>query len=175
MFDAILRTYRGDPEVGPAGVFNYANQYLFTRLIRGTFLTAFIANYNPFNKSLRFCNAGHPAAVLIRADGEVKLLDDPKGIPLAVSKEFQWQNGQIDFNPDDVLVLYTDGVTEAQAPDGSLFGTARLIDAAMNGEMRADAIVQRLQAALAEHQYGRKQKDDQTFIVIRLRTTTDSE
>jgi serine phosphatase RsbU (regulator of sigma subunit) len=174
MFDAILRTYRGNPEVGPAGVFNYANQYLFTRLIRGTFLTAFIANYNPFDRSLRFCNAGHPPALLIRADGEVELLDNPKGIPLAVSKEFQWQNGQVDFNPDDVLILYTDGVTEATAPDGSLFGINRLIDTAVNGAMRADAradaMVQRLESALSEFQHGQKQKDDQTIMVIKLIT-----
>jgi sigma-B regulation protein RsbU (phosphoserine phosphatase) len=171
MFDAILRTYRGNPDAGPAGVFNYANQYLFTRSIRGTFLTAFIANYNPFNKSLRFCNAGHPPALLIRADGKIEHLDSPKGIPLAVSREFQWQNGQIDFNPDDVLILYTDGVTEAAAPDGSLFGIERLIDAATNGAMHAQAIVQRVEAALAQHRSGRKQKDDQTFIVIKLVTT----
>ncbi|WP_455212273.1 PP2C family protein-serine/threonine phosphatase [Kaarinaea lacus] len=175
MFDAILRTYRGNPDAGPAGVFNYANQYLFTRLIRGTFLTAFIANYNPFNKSLRFSSAGHPPALLIRANGQVKLLDSPKGIPLAVSKEFQWQNGQIDFNPNDVLILYTDGVTEASAPDGSLFGIERLIDASVNGEMHANAIVQRVEAALAEFQHGQKQKDDQTFIVIKLVTANNNE
>jgi len=173
MFDAILRTYSGNPETGPAGVFNYANKYLFTRLIRGTFLTAFIANYNPFNKNLRFCSAGHPPALLIRANGQVQLLDNPKGIPLAVSKEFQWQNGQVDFNPNDVLILYTDGVTEASAPDGSLFGTERLIDAAVKGVMRADAIVRRVEEALAEHQHGQKQKDDQTMIVIKLLTTND--
>jgi len=175
MFDAILRTYRGDPEAGPAGVFNYANRYLFTRLIRGTFLTAFVANYNPFNKSLRFCNAGHPPALLIRAGGEVDMLDNPKGIPLAVSREFQWQNGQIDFNPDDVLILYTDGVTEASAADGSLFGLERLVDAAMGGEMRSEAIVQRVQAALVEHQQGQKQKDDQTLIVIKLVMANDKQ
>ena len=173
MFDAILRTYRGNPDAGPAGVFNYANQYLFTRLIRGTFLTAFIANYNPFDKSLRFCNAGHPPALLVRANGDIEHLDNPKGIPLAVSREFRWQNGRVDFNRDDLLILYTDGVTEAAALDGSLFGIERLIDTATNGVMLTDAIANRIQAALAEHQHGQKQKDDQTFIVIKLVTNND--
>jgi sigma-B regulation protein RsbU (phosphoserine phosphatase) len=174
MFDAILRTYRGNPDAGPAGVFNYANQYLFTRLIRGTFLTAFIANYNPFNKTLRFCNAGHPPALLIRVDGSLEHLDNPKGIPLAVNREFRWHNGQVDFHPGDVLILYTDGVTEAAAPDGNLFGMERLIDAATNGAMHAHAIAQRVEAALARHRDGRKQKDDQTFIVIKLVTNNEN-
>jgi serine phosphatase RsbU (regulator of sigma subunit) len=173
MFDAILRTYKGDPDTGPAGVFNYANPYLFTRLIRGTFLTAFIANYNPFNKSLRFCSAGHPPALLIRAGGTVEWLDSPKGIPLAVTREYQWQNGQVDFNPDDVLILYTDGVTEAAAPDGTLFGIERLKAVALAGPMHAEAITQRVESALIEHQHGKKQKDDQTLIVIKLLTTDD--
>jgi serine phosphatase RsbU (regulator of sigma subunit) len=173
MFDAILRTYKSNPDIGPAGVFNYANPYLFTRLIRGTFLTAFIANYNPFTKSLRFCNAGHPPALLIRTSGTVQMLDHPKGIPLAVSREFQWQNGEVDFNPGDVLLLYTDGVTEAAAPDGSLFGIDRLKTVALAGAMQVDAIKQRLETALLEHQHGEKQKDDQTIIVIKLRNTLD--
>jgi serine phosphatase RsbU (regulator of sigma subunit) len=171
MFDAILRTYKGDPDTGPAGVFNYANPYLFTRLIRGTFLTAFIANYNPFNKCLRFCSAGHPPALLIRAGGTVEWLDNPKGIPLAVTREFQWQNGQVDFNPDDVLILYTDGVTEASAPDGTLFGTERLKSVALAGPLHPNAIIQRVESALAEHQHGQRQKDDQTLIIIKLLST----
>ena len=169
MFDAILRTYRGNPDTGPAGVFNYANQYLFTRLIRGTFLTALIANYNPFTKSLRFANAGHPPALLIRADSlRVEFLDNPKGIPLAVNKDYKWQNGHVDFHPGDVLILYTDGVSEAAAPDGTLFGIERLVDTALNGTLQAGAVVQRLEAALLKHQQGRKQKDDQTIIAIKL-------
>lgn len=173
MFDAILRTYKGNPDIGPAGVFNYANPYLFTRLIRGTFLTAFIANYNPFTKSLRFCNAGHPPALLIRGSGVVQLLDHPKGIPLAVSREFQWQNGEVDFNPGDVLILYTDGVTEAASPDGSLFGIDRMKSVALAGPMQVEAVKQRLETALLEHQRGKKQKDDQTIIVVKLRNTLD--
>ncbi|WP_455210062.1 PP2C family protein-serine/threonine phosphatase, partial [Kaarinaea lacus] len=66
MFDAILRTYPPDYDAGPAGVFNYANRHLFTRTIRGSFITAFVSAYLPDENVLSYCNAGHPPPLLKR-------------------------------------------------------------------------------------------------------------
>jgi len=181
MFDAILRTYRPDLEAGPAGVFNYVNQYLFTRTIRGGFITAFVSGYFPAENLLTFCNAGHPAPFLKKI-GAKKVggqnsnlpennatlirLDESIGIPLGIIPDGEWTNASIEFEPNDILVLFTDGVTEAKSKSGDMFGEDRLSEIILQSKNEPKVILNNIEEALAQHQRGSKQSDDQTLLVV---------
>ncbi len=169
MFDAILRTYREGVAPGPAHVFDYANRHLFTRLIRGSYITAFAANFDPQRNLLRYVNAGHPPPLLRRARGGVEYLPgEATGIPLGVTQDYQWSNAALEFLPGDLLLLYTDGVTEAQDRQGRALGSGRLAELLAQTPGDAETVLMQLRTALEAHQAGARRRDDQTMLVLQL-------
>lgn len=168
MLDAILRTYRGSVEEGPGRVLDYANRHLFTRRVRASFITAFIVNYDAALHRLSYANAGHPPALLkrCRTSGDVEILGEPAGIPLGVDKTAAWTHGGIDMAPGDCLVLYTDGITEAQSVQDEQFGLGRLVDLVVQARAEPQAIRDAVCAALDQHLDGHSAADDQTLIVL---------
>lgn len=168
MFDAVLRTYHGPPENGPANVFNYTNRYFFTRTMRGSFITAVILNYDPRKKRLRYANAGHPPVILKTPQGELLELNQNCGIPLGVEPGWQWQNTEINIAPGSILVSYTDGLTEALSPQGKQFGVERFKNVIRNTNGTAQAYKDALVQAVQEHQQGSQQADDQALVVMHI-------
>jgi sigma-B regulation protein RsbU (phosphoserine phosphatase) len=88
------------------------------------FVTVFYGVLNPRTGAFRYCNAGHNPPILLQADGTCTL--GRTGLPLGILEETAWESGSVQLAPGNALVLYTDGVTEAQARDGILFGQRRL-------------------------------------------------
>ncbi len=168
MFDAILRTYPLDFDAGPAGVFNYANRHLFTRTIRGSFITAFVSAYLPDANTLSYCNAGHPPPLLKRYKKplEVLLLEESTGIPLGVTPDGQWQSASVEMLKGDTLILYTDGLTEAASQSGEAFGLQRLRSIIAQSDNKPDIILKNIEQALLAHQQQDHQNDDQTLLII---------
>ncbi len=76
---------------------------------------------------LYYTNAGHCPALLIRQDGAVERLE-PTGGVIGVHQGFEYEEKEISISPGDLLLLYTDGIIEAQTADGEMFGEQRLID-----------------------------------------------
>lgn len=168
MFDAILRTYRESVSLGPANVFNYTNKYFFTRMLRGSFITASILNYDAGTRTILYANAGHPPALLRTPAGEVVCLDQNHGIPLGVDPHWQWENTRIAIESGSVLLNYTDGIIEAPSGSGEQFGLPRLQDCLREASGDAHAIKDAIIAALALHSGAREQSDDQALVVIAI-------
>lgn len=169
MLDAILRTYPEPVDAGPASVMGYVNKHLFTRKPRATFVSAFICNYNPEPRRLRYACAGHPPPLVRHADGSVEVLDVPADIPLRVERDYGWAEGERIMARGETLLMYTDGVTEARdAGDQELGmdGVAKLLEKA---EGDAAAVLATMQAGLQAHRGGREPRDDETLIAIQFR------
>ncbi len=166
MFDAILRTYQPNVNLGPAGVFNYANKYLFTRLIRNGYITAFVSSFQTESHILSYANAGHPPPILKRSDNSIEILSDNVGIPLGISQGNQWQSSEVMVNKNDVLVVYTDGVTELMSPEGEFFGEQKLIDIIKDSDNSPDSILSNIKAELKLHKKNNSNSDDLTLIII---------
>jgi len=168
MLDAILRTYQGEDEQGAANVFNYANRHFFTRISRGSFITASIVGYNPVSGSLFYANAGHPPVMVVMPDNRIEYLNENIGIPLGVDPDWQWQNSEKKVVPGSVIISLTDGILEALSPDKKRFGIDRLERAVSqchgSAQNYLDAIVQ----AVITHQQGQAQADDQAIVVIKI-------
>ena len=85
------------------------------------FITTFYGLIDPENKRLLYINAGHNPPLLLRADGTSTLLDQ-SGLPLGVFADSRYSESVVDFRSGDILVLYTDGVTEARNRRDESFG-----------------------------------------------------
>ena len=87
-----------------------------------TFATLFVGIVDLTTSSLTYCSAGHPPAILVSAQsGEAELLDVQSGV-VGAFHDMEYKNGTIRLHEGDILLLYTDGTTEARSPEGAFFG-----------------------------------------------------
>src|SRR5258705_570420 len=106
-------------------VMRKVNSLVFESTDRHKFVTAFYGLLDFRNRVLTFSNAGHNPPILLRADGSIVNLVDG-GVALGVLAEAHYEERPIAVRPGDVLVFYTDGVSEAVSPQGEQFGTKRI-------------------------------------------------
>lgn len=114
------------------------------------FVTVLFCVYDPSSGVLAYANAGHTPAALVSADGVVSELPGATGLALGLVAGRRYPSFRWDVPHGSLVFLYTDGVTEAIAPDGSWFGQARLFDllaacAALPPDEAIDAVVDAVQ------------------------------
>ena len=124
----LYSTYRGLLRRGiePASLMRKLNNLLVERIDPESFATFFLALLDPRKRSLHYCNAGHNPPILVRQDGSYERLEEG-GPVLGFLPELSYISAKAELKPGDVLVLYTDGVTEAANAEDELFGEERLI------------------------------------------------
>jgi serine phosphatase RsbU (regulator of sigma subunit)/catechol 2,3-dioxygenase-like lactoylglutathione lyase family enzyme len=134
----------------------------------GAFASLFFADYHDPTGGLRYVNCGHLCALLLRRDGTLDRLE-PTSAVLGLFQDWECSVGECRLGPDDLLALYTDGVTEAFDDAGEEFGEQRLVDALRRHRDRApDSLLSCLVdevRAFSPHE----QHDDLTLIVARRR------
>ncbi|MFF3443282.1 PP2C family protein-serine/threonine phosphatase [Streptosporangium sp. NPDC002721] len=166
-------TLRADAprHISPSRVLEQLNRALLAQRVRdGRFLTVVCAIFRPDGDGFTgmLSTAGHPSALLRRADGSVESLRTP-GVVLGIMEETRLGNIRFDLRPGDTLVLYSDGVTEAHPPGRQdLFGDERLV--ALLAECRdldADDIVRRIGDAALDHSQG-QMTDDMAILTLRV-------
>jgi len=128
------------------------------------FMTAIYGTFDPVSGHFRFARAGHPPAFLRRAEGRVERLL-PRGLGIGLSAhQFAGTVEQVEgrLEPGESLILYTDGLTEAQSPDDSLFGEAHLAEVLQaEGDPRTLIL-----AAVEAFIQGRPLEDDLTLLIL---------
>ncbi|MGS2646725.1 SpoIIE family protein phosphatase [Streptosporangium sp. LJ11] len=166
-------TLRADAprHISPSRVLEQLNRALLAQRIRdGRFLTVVCAIFRPDGDGFTgmLSTAGHPSALLRRADGSVESLRTP-GVVLGIMEETRLGNIRFDLRPGDTLVLYSDGVTEAHPPrQQDLFGDERLITLlAECRDLDAGDIVRRIGDATIAHSRGRM-TDDMAILALRV-------
>jgi PAS domain S-box-containing protein len=107
-------------------VLSQTNRLLIEKKDLPGFVTVFLGILDPDRGHLRYSSAGHPYGFLKRASGDMELLGSGSS-PLGVFDDASWNTGEVAVGAGDLLLLYTDGVTEARN-DGELFGEARLAE-----------------------------------------------
>jgi len=122
---SLIRTYLAEHPFAPALAFDAVNRRILQDTLGTEFVTGFLGVLDPGSGRLTYANAGHCPGLLLRADGEVDWLTRT-GMALGVVDDAAWEEEQVDLESGDLLVLYTDGVTETPDPDGALFRMPRL-------------------------------------------------
>ena len=163
----MLRAFSATVE-GLPNVMNMLNDYLVADMTRGNFMCMFIALIEPETGLLRWCNAGHPPGLLLRgATGEIRSLE-PTGRVLGILPDAGYQSGErIQLAPGDSLLLYTDGATEAQAPDGEMFEVERLCEVyRAHAAQGPEALLHAIREALLRWTRCDTFEDDLTLVAI---------
>ena len=164
---AIAHTRDGEP-APPCDVLNFINSRLAARYTNnGTFVTAFYAIYDPRDRSLRYSNAGHNPPIVRRRSGEPTLrLDDDHGLPLGIDGEEKYVDAVVHLEAGDVLMIYTDGITEARRDsDGEMFGLELLEKVLCSCAPNAKTVVEQTVKAVNDFTDFAPANDDRTLVV----------
>jgi serine phosphatase RsbU (regulator of sigma subunit) len=132
------------------------------------FITFFMTVMDPATGELVYANAGHNPPVLVRTAGGFDLLNEGGGVILGILPMASYKESRVAMQPGDVLILYSDGVTEAVNPAGEDFGEDRIADLvrAMR-DQPATEICDALHAAVTAFTEGAPPADDITVVVAR--------
>ncbi len=152
----------------PADVLRDANATITQDSRSSMFVTLFYGVLNAGDRELTYANAGHNRPLLIRHTAETIDELEGSGIALGVDDHATYTSQKVTLSLGDVLLLYTDGVTEAINPAGELFGEARLKDVLFAQQNQTAAeIVEAVLGAVTEFSGSQPQEDDITLLVIR--------
>jgi phosphoserine phosphatase RsbU/P len=133
----------------------------------GRFATFFYGVLDLPSRELRYCNAGHNFPMLLRAGGTLERLE-AGGLPLAVMSGWKYEEGCVTLGPGDVLLLYSDGVSEAEDRRQRLFGEEAVERALRElAPLPAAEAVDRLLRTVERFAVGTPQADDQTVVVVK--------
>ncbi len=139
------------------------------------FITLFCGILNIKTGDFIYANAGHNAPFLTRRSGHIECLDEAPSAPLGVRADMVYHDRVRRLDPDNLLVLYTDGVTEAMNQDKVMFGEATLLDYIQReGGKGARPFIEGLAEAVRKHANGEAQSDDITALAVRCCSRTDS-
>ncbi|MBN1874044.1 MAG: PP2C family protein-serine/threonine phosphatase [Anaerolineae bacterium] len=199
----LIRTYAAEYDVQPDLVLRAANARILEDTSAGLFVTVFYGILDLEHGTLLYANAGHPPPYLLSqhtppadtiTDEGLDVIDSAHlapylikqeslsartlrrtGMPLGITADAKWEWCFVQIKPGDMLVLYTDGITEAQNPEGTFFSAERLLGIAReNLESSAqelhDTILDTLSAFTGYHLHdteGRIQADDITLVVVK--------
>ena len=143
------------------------NEYLAENTPANRFVTLFVAELEPATGSLRFINAGHNPPLIGRADGSIDQLASG-GLPLGIMPFSEYEVGHADLNSGDVLVIYSDGVTEANNLNEDEFGIERLTEVIKaNIDRTASGIRDKVESALSSFTGLAPANDDITLVIVK--------
>jgi sigma-B regulation protein RsbU (phosphoserine phosphatase) len=143
------------------------NRYLVDSTPANRFVTLFYAELDPKDGSLAFLNAGHNPPLICHAGGTMEQLA-AGGLPLGIMANADFREGKTRLHPGDVLVIYSDGVSEAVNPKGEEFGPTRLYETvSRNLDASAAGIRDRIESALTKFCQGTPAADDITLVICK--------
>jgi sigma-B regulation protein RsbU (phosphoserine phosphatase) len=164
---SLIRTYMAEHPSAPGRVLQLVNHRLLQDTLTTEFVTAFLGVLDPVSGTLTYANAGHCPALLVCAGGQETWLHRT-GMALGVLDEVLWEEDRIQFQVGDLLVLYTDGVSEALNPRGELFRSRRLQSAVHKcGRAGAFEVLESVLADVMAFAEGERIQDDLALIVVR--------
>jgi sigma-B regulation protein RsbU (phosphoserine phosphatase) len=157
----------------PARVFRHINDFLCQHAEVGRYATMFFGTLDR-QGNLDYLNAGHPSPILLRR-GEVSEIFTEGSYPVGLIPDAQYSAVRVTLEPDDTLVLFSDGVTEAADPEDQLFGVPRLCEALVGQhDAPLDQLQKRVVESVDSFSRGASQADDITLLFIRYRAASQT-
>jgi sigma-B regulation protein RsbU (phosphoserine phosphatase) len=151
-----------------SGIMAFVNDLLASEWTEHTFVTASLCVFDNQSGKISFCSAGHPTPLRLRqATGEVAPLVMDHGLPLGIEPGIPFESSEMDTDPGDTFVLYTDGITEAKSRAGEMFRDIRLRALMAGHRGSAESLAEKIIAAVDSFSGLDTQLDDVTLVVIK--------
>jgi serine phosphatase RsbU (regulator of sigma subunit) len=145
-------------------VLSALNRELTMEMESGMFVTMALLVLEPEKRKITMSSAGHPAPILRTPDGTVSELQIKGNIPLGVLEHYEYSETEHTLKSGDLVLLYTDGITEAMSSSGEMFGAARLKEVVSSGGQDPQRILASISRSVEEHAAGHPQSDDLTMV-----------
>ena len=154
----------------PEALLRSVNRVFYDNTNDSAYASLLFAEYDDATRQLRYANCGHLSGLLVRSDGNVERLESTS-TPLGLFREWNCSMAEQRLCPGDVLVLYTDGITEASNEGGEEFGEHRLIESLQQDrELSCQALLSAIVDGVRRFS-PQEQHDDITVIVAKFRDT----
>jgi len=153
----------------PLDVLTDLNDIIYPDISEDMFVTIFHSQYDFLTKTLYYSNAGHNPLLLYKAKlGEV-IEENVKGVAIGFLENYEYQMGKIKLEPGDVLLYYTDGLTEAENSRNSLYGIERLKQIVKStSHLNSNGIKEEILNSINNFVEDKEQVDDMTFVVLKI-------
>jgi sigma-B regulation protein RsbU (phosphoserine phosphatase) len=164
----LIRTFAAQYDTEPVSVLRAANQRILMDTDTDQYVTVFYGILDPASGTLTYCNAGHNPPYLVSVqDGQTVQALRRTGMPLGILEDGSWEQEVVQLAPGNTLVLYTDGITDAQDPEEKLYGEQRLLEVIQANRGRPAQDVQHaLMAHVCQFMGDTPQFDDITLAVV---------
>ncbi|RMD89590.1 MAG: GAF domain-containing protein, partial [Calditrichaeota bacterium] len=154
-------------DLPPDVILERVNKLFCETITSGSFATFFYGKLNPRTKSFEYANAGHNPPLLIRSDGSMEFLKKG-GLIMGFLPRVEYNREEVQLAPGDLLIMYTDGLTEAENKKGQLFGTERLIKVVKKHTKLPPTVVKRkIFQELKKFLKGSPLSDDVTLLLVK--------
>jgi serine phosphatase RsbU (regulator of sigma subunit) len=163
----LIRTFAMQHPDAPERALEIANERILEDTESDQFVTVFYGILDINQGTLTYTNAGHNPAVLLSANGKTapQWLSQT-GIPLGMFEGMHWRQNMVPLSPGDVLIMYSDGVTEAQDSDGAEFGEDRLLQVVEGNGRSAQTLQSDILASVHQFVGSAPQFDDITLMIV---------
>lgn len=171
IFMAVSRTLiraTGLKGLGAGECMQYVNNLLCNESVSSMFVTVFYGIMNMKTGVLEYANAGHNPPYIIKADGKVEKVESTGNVVLGCLEDMEYTTMKIQMSPQDCIVLYTDGVTEAFNKSGEEYSEKRLVSLLEKlGQKSVDNIITAIADDVATFAEGAAQSDDITMLSMK--------
>lgn len=152
-------------KLDPAMVLYDVNNQICENNPEMMFITLFLGIYNKNTHKLKYANAGHNPP-LVKYDGVYELLDVDSEIVMGVMDNYEYKNHEVSL--EDEIILYTDGITDANNTEHEIYGEERLTDF-LNNHESGENIIMDLINDINKFTNGEKQFDDMTLLILDIK------
>jgi sigma-B regulation protein RsbU (phosphoserine phosphatase) len=166
---SLLRVLSDQALDDPLRVIGPINDYIIRNHNRADtimFVTLFFGVIDMSTGRLRYVNAGHPAPV-IAGEGDIRILKERSGPAIGINPSANYEVHETALAQGEMLFAYTDGVTEAQNPQGLLLGKDKLFNVVDSKLIMPQTLIDSVRKTLLEHRKGQHRSDDITMVAMK--------
>ena len=173
---ASLRAQALHPHLHLSTLIGSVNRLVYESSPTHLFASLFYSEYEPATRMLKFVNAGHNPPIVVRPRNglcEISYLNST-GVPVGISADSQFASGTFQFEVDDLLIAYTDGITETENDHGEPWGQQRLENLLRSYSRKTpEQIVKGILDQVSMFANGQPQQDDMTLVVMGVQRGCD--
>ena len=165
---SVLKTLTMTGEFAPNENLIELNKIIYSDITEDMFITMIHSKYDKKTKTLYYSNAGHNPLVVYRAKTDEVELHTVKGVAIGFLEDYKYRQGEIKLDKGDIVLLYTDGITEAENPRKEMFGLERLKEIVYkNKDKNPEQLKEVILDGINRFREDYGQTDDLTFVVLK--------